>query len=194
MPTENVQLDAMPKQQARVLIAQDVIQQLEMKKLVALSGTYCKVFKKSTRSLFTESDIEQNRDVRDVLLERAAYCQVCAKGAILIATILRFDQMPVRETFPGSDGSGYDWNLNYVADDGDYKGYFSRDQLRMIEIAFEGWYDKIIGKDRAGVEVLIGRFPRRVGSGDHDRLIAIMQNIIDNGGTFKPEQFAEALQ
>jgi hypothetical protein len=181
-----VKLDKIPKAEARVLIAKDVIKQLKAKKLRALSGTYVRVRQNRGGKLFRDQDVEDGLDVRDVLRQRAKQCDVCAKGAILIATIMKFDNMPVMPEFLSSDAFDV---LGMVACGNRYDGFFSQGQLDQIERAFEN--PEL--DDCVTLNPLMVKYPRGKRDGDHNRLIAIMENIIDNGGTFKPAKLSKQL-
>lgn len=141
----------------RILLAKDVIAQLECGKLVAESGTYVLVnLKAEYLQLFTQSDFESGHDVRDVLKLKAKSCKVCAKGAVLIATIMRFDEMPINGC-----------RLEYMARSTQYESHFTAETMESIELCFEfstKWHSA---------------FPE-----PRDRLIAIMRNVIRNKGEF----------
>jgi hypothetical protein len=179
-------LDKISRAEARVLLAQDVIAQLEAKTLVP-AHIYCRVItKKPAMDVFTPEDVEYGLDVRDVLKKRAKRCEVCAKGAILIATIMKFDNMPVQ-----------DWHLRLnplssMASDNDYDSYFSRPQMELIESAYEGtFYNADDARECDAIAMLEDHFPLK--AMDRERMVVIMENIIANAGTFKPKQFLKTL-
>ena len=154
----------------RVLIAKDVIAQLKSGKLKATTGLYVLLHaKRFGASVFRPSDLGK-KDVRDVLKERAKKCEVCAVGAIFIAQIMRYDDMPVTSDMIYH---GYpEYTLNSTAGrkgDSRFATPFTERQLRNIEDAFERW------------SIYRESFPEPA-----DRLIAIMRNVIRNNGNFVP--------
>jgi hypothetical protein len=89
-------------------------------------------------------------------------CYVCALGAVFAVAVER-DAVECSNVFSYREG----------AMRGALAPYFDFGQLRMIEAAFEEWsYEKEFGDQYED---------------DAERMIAIMQNIIDNDGTFVPE-------
>lgn len=172
--------------QKRVTIAKDVILALNSKLIRAAQGTYVElpspilrkreeIVNKQNKDGFYSDD---ERDLREVLLEqRNPSCSACALGAIFVSSVYRQDKATVEEAV---DIGAYD--IKEYMD-----GIFSEDQLTLIEHAFEKW-----------------ELPRSFASGHniydasnwgdkfttpHDRMVAIMENIIKNKGTFKlPKQ------
>lgn len=153
----------------RVLVAKDVIAQLKTGKLIATTGKLVEVATKRGVELFRESDVANGLDVRDVLEKRAKSCTVCAKGAILIATIMRFDRLPIS---PGMEAYG----LDSMARGTSYKSVFSSGAMENIEDAFEGF--AVWGWGIDGTP-----WPRKYPD-PRDRLIAIMENVVRNKGRF----------
>jgi hypothetical protein len=191
---KEIDIEVMSKADARVAIAKDVIAQLRRGKLNANVGIYVDVQTKGQCDLFEDTDVEKNLDLRDVLKKRMASCKVCAKGAIFISTVMRFDNLPVAKALPIDTDDAEDERLAEMASDGDYRGFFTPKQLDLIEYAFEcgmvGSPRDCPKKDAQGVHALASKFPRYSGTGK-ERLVAMMKNIIDNAGTFKPAQFVE---
>jgi hypothetical protein len=94
---------------------------------------------------------------------------------------MKFDNMPVKEHFLGLESE--DERLESMASDSDYRGYFTRKQLDLIEQAFEATEPSI--HYPPGISELASKFAW--GKEDKERLIAIMKNIIDNGGDVQAE-------
>lgn len=99
-------------------------------------------------------------------------CRACALGSIFAACIARPELKLKAE--PGYEG---DDNEQRVA----LSPYFSEEQLMLIESAFE-MDDFTYGDDGWEDAVDFGR----MFNNDKDRLLAILQNIIDNNGEFVP--------
>ena len=116
---------------------------------------YCGVYLDPTRYP-TNEEIDSGIQLRDIVL---GPCKVCAKGALFIAKAVRYNNVKVDQW---REASYYDGPLTE---------HFDREQLRLIETCFEGWdIDYIDWKNN---------YPD-----PKDRLVAILQNIIDNDGTF----------
>ena len=141
----------------RVLIAQDVIDRVNAGRIRPVIGYYLR-----------------KHTTVDSLLE-ARTCQVCAMGAMFVAHIARFDAVDDLQVAAVERGGG-----STICDT--LGGYFSVTQLRMIEAAFElrsYW----LGNDDT---IRCCEFGRQF-KNKRDRLVAILQNVIDHGGKFKPE-------
>jgi len=63
-------------------------------------------------------------------------------------------------------------------------GIFPEDQLRLMETAFEGC--DISENDLGEKDIIKAKELYDLHGSDSDRLVAIMKNIIDNDGVFKP--------
>lgn len=148
--------------QQRVLIAKDVIKWLRIGRLCAISDA-CSYVASDEVDLYVSHTAPKPADARELV--RNAKCDVCAKGAILVSMVDRFDVLQVR---PGRELADY-------ADDSPYMRRLFPDK-DLIEVAFEGWRNSP-RKDGVPWESLI-----------HDatvRLAAIMHQIIRNkGGRF----------
>ncbi len=110
---------------------------------------------------FTLPDMDYQRDLRDQIGETAVPCSVCALGAMFVADVAR------RNNHKGGMGTpnGPDSRDGFDR----LKDFFLETEINLIERVFEwDW-------DRYG-------FPEDA----TDCMRAIMQNIIDNDGEFKP--------
>ena len=169
----------MDKPKKRVAVARDVIAALQAKKIQAKQGNWVNlgVGKKQERLL------PGGKQLRDVIIENSPTCTACALGAMFVCAVMRKDALTVEEC------RSYD-NLNLDYDNiADYlRAFFAEPQLEMIEVAFEKgtgafWgdvaYADVSSKGRAA---LFGKQHKTA----EDRMVAIMQNIISNDGTFRP--------
>jgi hypothetical protein len=173
-------LNAMDPAEARVLIAKDALKLIRAGTLIPQSGTYV--------SLAIPGDIPDDTQVH-VFLEDALPdgCYVCALGAVLIATTRRFDMLTVR-AFKEFDGPNESTSFDRIPLADYLEKFFSKKQLDLIEVAFEG-STHVYGVDMGYLteEELKAVVLFRT---DHDVaysrpcLMAILQNIIDNNGTF----------
>ncbi len=163
----------MTKKQKQVQLAKDVIAQLRAKRFTARTGAYAILDKfadaKFSKALETQAEIEMRPIVR-----ASKKCRVCAQGALVVAAIDRFNQCKLGQ-----------WDsLNDVA--GDYDGelvgrFFSEQQIKNIEAAFEGYAADIWSSNADGTAW------KRAYRNHSDRMDAIMRNIIANNGTFDIE-------
>jgi len=180
--------------QKRVAIAKDTIKWLGTKAIKMKPGTYFQLPRKAIKN--------HNHKLDVALATVKTPCQVCALGGMFYSMVRRFDKVPVSicstmwekdETY--ADGVGH--ADIYI----ELSKYFPSHQLSLIESAFEkrdmvelGDYDGIeVGFDVDALALekwpcpTIDRavnFARKKNA--TDRLRAIMNNIIENNGAFKP--------
>lgn len=168
----------------RVAIAKDVLEQIKLKRLSALSGTY---FNLST-------DLDEDKSIQANL--NKVECQACALGSMMFSHIKYNNECSVAE--------GEDIDSRYIK--GKLHNYFDESQLVLIETAFEQWKDNYNFDDEAN-ELYVGDGAHsgdfltdldlgeedldRAGAyfdeyefTDEERLVKIMKNIVKNKGTF----------
>jgi hypothetical protein len=197
--------------QKRVLIAKDVIAQIKAKKIKPEQGSFVMVEKVKGFISSTEAEEREgayhyawNRlydsegsdaDVRKLYLEnKIQQCSCCALGGMFMSCTLYNNNTTVESLgYVGDDiGSALYKSSEPGSISNGLDKFFSVAQLRLIEQTFEGnngvvnsgaddddgeEFDKFSPKAEAFYEKY--KKPK-------DRLIAIMQNIIANNGTFKP--------
>lgn len=156
--------------QDRVAIAKDVIAQIEREIYFPAKGRYVK----SIDPLHLP-DRAENRDMQEVLINNPT-CRVCALGGLLCSTIRKYNNFPVKNW--NNDYSYTDFPVDYLLK------YFTRIELAEIECAFEchstglsNFYDPSLMSDAC-------KYGCSLSPNTNERLIQIMQNIIDNGGRF----------
>lgn len=160
----------------RAMIAQDVIDQLNAGKYTAEGGTWAFI---DTGS----KELAAEQQVCDLIADKNTECTCCALGALMLSEISINDKLTVEaadEEF---------WNNSLaigIREEGDrLRDYFSDDQIRLIEIAFElGCGEFSPQGDSEGDEAAV-MFGEQYEE-ESDRLLAIMNNIIKNNGTFIP--------
>lgn len=163
----------------RTQIAWDVITGIKTRRLTAVEGDYLHV-------LGCEGELDRNQDARRLLSERK--CHVCAKGALLVAAIDRLDKVKFDDLLGDDDYSSFP----HVEIGGDTASMrwlsqtFERDQLILMEAAFERTCIEDVED-----EDLFERCSRAVDFGEgfydpEERLLAIMHNVVYNGGEFVP--------
>lgn len=159
------------KAQQRVAIAKDALKWIEAGALEPESGTYCQAQKNPTTGSNNGSGGGGGTQLRDVVLGK---CHVCAIGALFLAKAVHYDKVTVRDFW-----SGNYWDT--------LKQHFSQAQLDLVEAFFEGWQDDL----KYGIVGALAFRSRH--QDDTERLTLILQNIINNRGTFRPKQLrAEA--
>ena len=197
----------------RVVVARDVIQQLNEKRLVARKGIYMRI------PDFADSDdrwrpgrrygdmflaeIPREESVKKVLAGKT--CEVCAIGALFVARVDQVNGVTVGAM--NRDANNDRFMRHFLGT------MFSRDQLSLIELAFEGkgfldqYEDSRIGEGSVTWDMELGEItweggehpdedpPRYLTDAvkftDHvhdaeERMRMIMKNVIVNDGEFCP--------
>lgn len=150
----------------RVVVAKDALKQLKAERFVAQIGHYLGM--DITQAL---EEVEDRTCQAQPYLKDAKVCTVCAKGALLLSAIRKFNKATIRDV------------LN--EDMSKPEKLFGEHNLDNMEAAFETW-DCFSGS-RYGqpVPVKVEQFGHNYDNA-HDRLVAILKNVIKNNGTFKP--------
>lgn len=179
------------KKQARVAIANDVLKLLNSRHLKVASSNGYLVVKDNTDIKDIVGD-NMLCDAQPSINKLVKNCEVCALGSAMVSYVRLFDNITLREL--GIHNSFWDKDEIIIETDkidiseklGDI---FSLEQLDMIEAAFErdstfaDYEDKGDSfHNKINKSLLFGEKYKS----DRQRLIAIMQNIVDNDGTFKP--------
>jgi len=190
----NAAFEKMDPAQKRVQIAKDVIVSLEAQNLIPSPGTYLATDLKQLMG--RKKDTTELRG----LLAKLPSCNVCARGAIAVCAVKRFNKLNCgqmkkaitrrHKQDQGARTIDEATFVNVVED-----RYFDKAQVLLIERAFEGpsprcrlekqWED-FTDDERHNIIAFRVKFfdPHK----DYGQLMAaIMQNVVDNGGTFKPE-------
>ena len=182
--------------QKRVAIAKDTIKWLGTKAIKMKPGTYFQLPRKAIKVQSYDDKLD------DVLVTVKNPCQVCALGGMFYSMVRRFDKVPVSIcNTMWEKGDMYAYGVGHADIYIELSKYFDGHQLSLIESAFET-RDMFEVADYDGIEVgfdvdalalekrpcsTIDRavnFARKKNA--TDRLRAIMNNIIENNGAFKP--------
>jgi hypothetical protein len=151
--------DRMTKQEQRVTIARDAFAWVKAGALLPQPGDYIEP---------TGVTITDNRWV-PLCKARLGTCRVCSLGALFLAKASRCSSVTISD---------------YLSDHMSVlEEHFDVAQLADIEASFEAEYLGIYGDEGSEPAVRFGT----AYEDDTDRLCAILQNIIDNGGMFRPE-------
>ena len=185
----------------RVLVAKDVIEQIKAEKFEAVKGNWVCLRPKNFDQYVTDADkaayspsilkrVAGQRyanEAGDDSLQKTLLgndvesCACCALGGMFLSTVLYNNNAPRRSA--GTDLG--DKIQLHQAIPGGLTELFSREQLIMIEIAFECGQGYFQSYQEPAVYIACAQFGLRHGT-NRSRLVAIMQNIIDNGGYFAP--------
>lgn len=178
------------KAEVRVLVAKDVLKMLKSKRIKAQRGTYLIGDKKfqALLELLSQKEINPYWTKLDVTkqLPVPKACTACALGSCFIAALDRFNELKIGEF---ELYGRYPMRESYT---GYLEQWFTRRQLNLIECAFEGGgriCEAALSPEDAHAAI---RFRSNILADDvrgaRAVLEAIMENIVNNKGTFKPKQ------
>lgn len=167
------------KAQKRVMIAKDVLAQIKTKRYVAESGCWVQPNIKAAY----EKNLKDEDSVQELFAKKKIKsCNVCALGGLFMSCINLNNNTTIedlkKEFYIGDfvyDDSKISNGLNRI---------FTQKQLILIESYFEGSQGYF--RDYLSCDEKAGTFLENYS--DDERLEMIMQNIIDNNGTFKPSK------
>lgn len=112
------------------------------------------------------------------LVNKEKPCEVCAKGAIFLSSIRKFNNLSLKEISGGGD------ILDSIASD-KVRQLFGRENADLMEEYFESGNPDHEDWDLDGNDLPEDPW---IKISDTDRLIRILKNAIRNKGIFKPEQ------
>lgn len=171
----NYRFRLMTPAQKRVRIAKDVIEQLALGKLVAASRGYLTINDARLRaSLNSYGSRSSLADTPWHSIFEKESCTVCGIGGVFVAAVGRANKCTVDDSGGSPEG---EFMKDYLA------AWFDRSQLTMIETAFER--DSSFGYSNESEIDDALEFSESLDD-PGERLTAIMQNIIDNDGNFRP--------
>lgn len=182
------QFNALPINEQKVLIAQDVIAQLALENYNTNHTAYIEFEEEHT--------IVRDLPAREVLLEPSAPCTVCARGALFLSMVRYKNHLNMRQVM----NAGFDYHL---VDDEDNNGLgtrfiasvFSTKEQSEIESVFEAQNFLDMTDFDDDYDVMKERFMKLLNFRNtslekpHTKkkqhlLICICENIIENNGTF----------
>ena len=167
----------------RVAIAEDTIKWLNSRAIKATTGTYFGAPAKGIK-------VKSHDDKLDLALEKTkGTCRVCALGGMFYSMVRRFDKVTVGiGNIDSQLSSDYFLGVDGFSVFDELEKYFSHQQLAAIESAFEQ-RDMFEYEDHAKMsdaEMVWSQDFTRGAKTPADRLRAIMNNIIENKGKFRP--------
>lgn len=170
-PITKKQFDRMSPKNRRIRVAEDTITTIEAKMTVPQAGCFLYSFSSGASFANRPAGVIHN-------LESGIHCQACAIGSMAVAACQRFNG----HTSGDLEDSAYE-DLRTALE-----GVFFRKQLMMIECAFERTGAPAKGYGYKWEDGDMATLFGKQHPDPYDRLLAIMQNIIDNDGTFVPSQ------
>lgn len=166
LEARNRALAEMTPGQRRVEVAKDALAQLKAEKIVAMGNLYLR----DEEGQFIDEAITQE------MVDAMPRCMACAVGTFFVTCVRKYDALAPDVVLD----SMYDEGMReYLTP------FFDRKQLAQIEYAFERGYTSERGllseEELETAQAFGSRFET-----DHSRLIAILNNIIENGREFIP--------
>ncbi len=125
--------------QKRVQVARDVIEQLNTKQIISNPGRYfAGLQQENPLNIKVDGDTQVK-----AILEELPPCKVCALGACFVAMMRRYNEHTVRDLIPtGSNSTNYASLREHLGTLSALTSYlstlFSADQIKLIEVAYEG--------------------------------------------------------
>lgn len=203
---DNKKFEAMTPSQKRGQIAQDVLDQLRTKRLVAKNGVWL-----DTEDFLTADVVKKDVELQD-LLKKQKSCDACAIGGMFMCAVERADKLKTSELLCGMTSETLP--AEYVEEESNevpkpgvhmfdafsyLEKFFSMAQLRLVELAFEngsGGVERDSESYNEDDEAAASTFFEYTHD-DEDcldlvlndsnlRMQLIMQNIIAHKGRFNP--------
>jgi len=170
------------KAEMRVAIAKDVIAQIKTAKYNPMQGCWVEeVDGPDYDDWLFDNSRNCTVDVQ-VYTKSIKKCNVCALGSLFVSAVNKYNNVY---------GTYWSVSTNEVFDTTETNNrspllrYFTIKQIRLIEYTFEGGMGAVcFDDDHPMVNKAYAFYSRYPDS--KDRLLAIMKNIVENKGTFKP--------
>ncbi len=171
----NLKFEQLSKAEKRVAICKDALKQLKTNRFKAKQGDYLYI-------RYGES-VEDNNSFQKIFKkDKEIACVGCAMGSLFLSTTVLGNRSTVKdmENEGPSIGNLIDDEIKFS---NKFNTIFTKNQLKLIEIFFENW--GLDAQDLGYSEKDCRSFYHSYQS-SHFRLIAILQNIVKNKGTFVP--------
>jgi len=173
----NAEFKKATKAQKRVMIAQDVLAQLKAKRYVAESGCWVRIHYNPTTVAETDS-------VQELFVEKKIEsCNVCALGGLFMSCTNFNNNTLLVDLDDVSEDLGALVDVEEKLSN-KLNSIFTTNQLKLIEMYFEangGYFENYDKEDH--IQAFYDKYPS-----DKKRLQLIMENIVENNGTFVPEK------
>lgn len=184
---DNAKFKKLSQPRKRVAIARDALAQLGTR-LTASAGRWVQ-FRKLLPELAPETQVQD-------ILNKTPECDVCAKGALFVCLVDRVNDLTLASAPITPRLFGDVSHIKGQATDSYLRRLFSDNQLNLIEIAFEsesyamhsGITPNNTFQEKMDARTFFYTFGQdKDAKSSEVRLRAILENIIANNGTFKPE-------
>lgn len=186
------------KDEKRVLIAKDVLEQIKANRYIAESGTWLQTDCNNKIDWNRNNGIDANKSIQKLFADKTIEtCHVCALGGLFMSCTNLNNNTTVSDF--NEDGGFAELGKTIYNGDKLSNGLntiFNNNQLKLIESYFEngeGWFGEhgVVGTrvaaSKSHIEAFTDKYPH-----DDDRLIKIMENIVANNGTFVPSKLKVA--
>ncbi len=174
---DNAAFEKLKPGEKRVAIARDVLKHVASRKIIPTQGAWVDTV--GNGPLVTEKNIEQDPELQSLFLNMKS-CNACALGGMFMCAVEKADKLKVSDLQDVAvDGNTYEAGVEQEDVFKYMKKFFTEDQLGKIEAAFEKGEGACY--DDEGCE-----FAPDVEDAS-ERMRLVMENIIANKGTFKPE-------
>jgi hypothetical protein len=176
---KNKAFNKLSKTAKKLAIIDDALAQVKLGKIIPKARTYYEICEFESLVGYDE----EKYDVSIQSLLPQVSCNACAKGFLLLSTINKRNQVTLQDMYNAWDES--DFIEETISD------IFTKNQLDLIETAFEKdvVVDNYYLADDEGNKTKIAEKAIQFGSKyktDESRLVAILNNMKKNNGTFKP--------
>ncbi len=183
--TKNKAFWAKSKPAQRVAVAKDVLKNIELKFYKATTGEYFSI-EALEEDIKVKDAPKQFNETIGVLRDKGAYCDVCGIGSCFVSLVNLGNNITTSHVV-GTNTEIYQMSIGDSKMRPLLRKVFEPSQLSLIEQAFEMEWHYSDGEDmddgeNTGNAVRFGEKYKT----DKGRLIAIMNNIIKNKGTFIP--------
>jgi hypothetical protein len=173
-------------EQKRVLIAKDVIEQIKAKRFKPTSGTWVRPKMKNGRYIEVEERFDGEESVRELFIgKKIPACDCCALGAMFMSCTT-YNEGTTVDYFSVETDWGFEERVLKEKLSNGLTDFFTPDQLQLIEIAFEGGDGAFTADEDDDLIAQKAALWYEDMSRDDKRMVAIMENIIANNGTFVP--------
>lgn len=181
---QNKKFEQATPAQKRVMIAEEVIAQVKANRIISDRGVWLNIdFKDGGNINPTESiqNLFKNNQVKE--------CRCCALGAMMVSCTILNNKELYQDLCFHFEHLGH-WVDEYKEKlPNGFNKFFTRKQLIMIECAFEGFMSYFRSEDLINPlthnEIKKTKDFFEEHPETEERLLAIMENIIKNKGTFK---------
>ena len=189
-----VTLEGLTREQQKIVIAQDVIENIKAQKYIAETGSYIDDVEDARGNNMKYNNRWKDEDVK-AQWEQLGTCNVCGIGACLMS-ITKFKNNLTFGDLPSSLSQFEKVHIDLLS------SIFTGVELAAIEAMFEGYYsnDKLgtssgnnIGRDEMGAVLSEDLIEYCLNFGDNygneeRTLLAIMQYIVDHNGEVYPKE------